>query len=224
MYDPNFKNTLIFSLRMVSFQTSQCLQDVVNLAVLLLIKCFANLKSRNIIYLPVWSRLSYPTIFPIYQSLIFWEKKTPKFIQINCWDETSFEAFHSKVKSHIESLDMNRDLFSDPNENYRQFEEIILKAKAKYLAPKTARFKKHKHKLSHWMTNGIINSIKFLDKLFLKLKTLNSGSELYDSVSFNLKSYNKILKKLIRQAKVKYYSDQFDKNKSNIRLTWSTIK
>ena len=67
---------------------------------------------------------------------------------------------------------MDRDLFSDPNENYRQFEEIFFKAKAKYLAPKTVRFKKHKHKLSRWMTNGILNSIKFRDKLFLKLKTL----------------------------------------------------
>ena len=151
-------------------------------------------------------------------------KHTPKFVQINCSDETSFEAFHSEIKSHIESFDMDRDLFSDPNENYRQFEEIILKAKAKYLAPKTVRFKKHKHKLSRWMTNGILNSIKFRDKLFLKLKTLNSGSELHDSVSVNLKSYNKILKKLIRQTKIKYYSDQFDKNKSNIRHTWSTIK
>ena len=143
MNDPNFKNTLIFSLRMVSFQTSQCLQDVVNLAVLLSIKCFANLKSRNIIYLPVWSRLAYPIIFPIYQSLIFWKKTkhTPQFVQINCSDATSFEAFNSEVKSHIESFDMDRDLFSDPNENYRQFEELILKAKAKYLEPKTVRFK-----------------------------------------------------------------------------------
>ena len=32
------------------------------------------------------------------------------------------------------------------------------------------------------------------------------------------------LKKLIRQAKIQYYADQFNKNKSNIRHTWSTIK
>ena len=151
-------------------------------------------------------------------------KHTPKYVQINCSDESSFEAFHSEVKSRIESFDMDRDLFSDPNENNLQFEEIILKAKAKYLAPKSVKFKKHKHKLFRWMTNGILNSIKFRDKLFLKLKTLNSASELHESVRVNLKSYNKILKKLIRQAKIKYYSDQFDKNKSNIRHTWSTIK
>ena len=32
------------------------------------------------------------------------------------------------------------------------------------------------------------------------------------------------MKKLIRQAKIQYYADQFNKNKSNIRHTWSTIK
>ena len=146
-------------------------------------------------------------------------RHTPKFVKINCSDETSFEAFHSEVKSRIENLNMDPDLFSDPNDNYRRFEEIILNAKAKHLAPKTIRFKKHKHKLSQWMTSGILNSIKFRDKLFLELKTLNSTSELHDSINANLKSYNKILKKLIRLAK-----NQFDKNKSNIRHTWSTIK
>ena len=84
--------------------------------------------------------------------------------------------------------------------------------------------KKHKHKLSKWITNSILNSIKFRDKLFLKLKKLNSCNELHGHISFNLKSYNKILKKLIRQARIQYYSDQFDRNKSNIRHTWSTIK
>ena len=128
-------------------------------------------------------------------------RHTPKFVKINCSDETSFEAFHSEVKSHIENLNMDPDLFSDPNDNYRQFEEIIVNAKAKHLAPKTVRFKKHKHKLSQWMTSGILNSINFRDKLFLKLKTLNSTSELHDSINANLKWYNKTLKELIRLAK-----------------------
>ena len=45
-----------------------------------------------------------------------------------------------------------------------------------------------------------------------------------DRLSANLKSYNKTLKKLIRQSKIQYYADQFNENKSNIRHTWSTIK
>ena len=63
---------------------------------------------------------------------------------------------------------MDRDLFCDPNENYQQFEDIILNAKVKHLAPKTVKLKKKKkHKLSQWMTNGILNSIKYRGKYFL---------------------------------------------------------
>ena len=43
-------------------------------------------------------------------------------------------------------------------------------------------------------------------------------------LSVNLSSYQTILKKTTRMAKCKYYADQFETNKSNIRHTWSTIK
>ena len=45
-----------------------------------------------------------------------------------------------------------------------------------------------------------------------------------DSIDSDLKSYNNSLKKLIRQAKIKYCTEQCSKNKSNIRHTWSIIK
>ena len=90
---------------------------------------------------------------------------------------------------------MDRDLFCDPNENYQHFDEIILNAKTKHFAPKTVKFKKHKHKLSQWVTYGILNSIKYRDKIFLKSKATSNGTDLHKRLSENLKSYNKILKK-----------------------------
>ena len=151
-------------------------------------------------------------------------KHASKFVKINRSDDNSFQAFHDEIKSHFDTFEMDPDLFCDPNINYQRFEEILLNAKSRHLSPKTVKFKKHKHKLSQWMTNGILNSIKYRDKMFLKLKALSAGTDLHDRLSANLKSYNKTLKKLIRQAKIQYYADQFDKNKSNIRHTWSTIK
>ena len=38
------------------------------------------------------------------------QRHTPKYVKINRTDETSFKAFHSEVKSRIESLDMDLDL------------------------------------------------------------------------------------------------------------------
>ena len=64
---------------------------------------------------------------------------------------------------------IKRDLLNDPNENYNAFEKIILDAKDKFLSPKKVWFKKYRHKLSPWITNGILTSIKQRDKIHLSL-------------------------------------------------------
>ena len=115
-------------------------------------------------------------------------------------------------------------LLGDPNDNYTIFEEIIFKAKAKHLQPKTVRFKRYKHKLSPWMTKAILISIKMRDKLFCKLKSTPEISTHYADLEHNLSEYKKLLKKIIRLAKTKYYAEQFDKNKANSRHVWATIK
>ena len=65
-----------------------------------------------------------------------------------------------------------------------------------------------------------------MDKWYskLELKSLSLGTVLHNKIDLELRSYNNLLKKIIRQAKIQYYTDQFSKNKSNIRHTWSTIK
>ena len=104
------------------------------------------------------------------------------------------------------------------------FRKKYSECKTKHLAPETVKFKKDKHKLSQWMTNSIFNSIKHRDRIFLKLQALSNGTDLHMRLSENFKSYYKILKKIIRQAQIQWYADQFNKNKSNIRHKWSTIK
>ena len=96
--------------------------------------------------------------------------------------------------------------------------------KPSILLPKQLKFQKGKNKLSQWMNNGILNSIKHRDEIFLKLKALSNGTDLHERLSENLKSYNKMLKTLIRQAQIRYYAGQFNKNKSYIRHTWFTIQ
>ena len=86
------------------------------------------------------------------------------------------------------------DLFANPNDNYNKFEDIILNAKAKFLSPKIVRFKKYKHKLSPWMTNGILQSLKFKDKLYLDMKATKQETEKYESLKSHLQAYNSLLK------------------------------
>ena len=100
----------------------------------------------------------------------------------------------------------------------------MVDTKSKYLAPKTVRFKKYKHRLSPCITDGILRSINYRDQLFRKVRPIPNGTDLHSSLSANVSSYQPKLKKTIRMAKCKYYADQFVKNKSNIRHPRSTIK
>ena len=147
----------------------------------------------------------------------------PKFVNVNNNSESAFQSFSREISTSLENWNLNRNLFGDPNENYNMMENIILQAKSKYLSPKTVRFKKYKHKISPWLTAGILQSIKCRDVLYRRLLSTPRESVQYCSIEQNLDTYKKLLKKTIRLAKAKYL-DQFEKNKSNIRHTWSTIK
>ena len=104
------------------------------------------------------------------------------------------------------------------------FEKIILDAKTKHLSPKSVRFKKYKHKISPWINNDILRSIRERDDLHKTLVSTASDAPNHDMLKHDLQNLKATLKKKIRCAKAKYYVDIFDKNKSNIRHTWAAIK
>ena len=74
------------------------------------------------------------------------------------------------------------------------------------------------------MTENILRSIKFRDKLYKQYlsKPLNSTEKLIHKS--NLRVFNKILKKDISEAKKSYYYNEFNKYKRDIKKTWDTIK
>ena len=87
---------------------------------------------------------------------------------------------------------------------------------AKCMPTKKVKINKHKHKKSKWITQGIIRSITFRDKLYLKMKLSPKDSAEYSVIKINLKTYNNILKRNITwQAKILYYQHQFDQYKNN---------
>ena len=57
----------------------------------------------------------------------------------------------------------------------------------------------------------------------IKMRALETSPH-YADLEHNLSEYKKLLKKIIRLAKTKYYAGQFDNNKANSRHVWATIK
>ena len=146
-----------------------------------------------------------------------------KFVYVQDKSPSAVENFISDVQNRIENEPINSDLLQDPNLNYDILEAVVTDAKNKFMPFKKKKFNKYKHKLSPWISQGIIRSIKFRDNLYNRLKLLPLESELHHTTKINLTTCNKILQKSIRAAKFSYYNDQFTKYKSDSRKTWSTI-
>ena len=125
------------------------------------------------------------------------------------------------IHNDLEEKNIYEKLYKSPmadvNQNYN-----IMHQEA-YTKKKIVKSNRHKHKLSKWITHGIIKSIKYRDKLYKTLKRTHQESPDYTILKVNLKAFNTLLKKTIRAAKYMYYESNFRRNKTNIRNTWKTI-
>ena len=140
-----------------------------------------------------------------------------RYLQVTKSDDTSINKFIIELQNrNIYSL-LDKELFIDPNKNYEIIENTINDCKEKHLPTRTVKFNKHKHKNSEWITKGIIKSIQFRDKLYLRLKKTPQESQLHFTLKQNLKTYNIMLNKLIIKAKKDYYQNEFYKYKRDIK-------
>ena len=83
---------------------------------------------------------------------------------------------------------------------------------------KIVKFNKYKHKKSMWITQGILRSIQYRDKLCKQLKLTHPNSSNYEIININLKTYNTILKHTIRAAKKGYFENRFYRFKNDIKI------
>ena len=112
---------------------------------------------------------------------------------------------------------LNKDICADPNENYNLLEEIITDTMNKSIPTVIQKLNKLKHTKTPWITQGIIKSIKFRDKLYFKMKQTPVNTLRYITLKINLKTYNGILRRYIRMAKTMHYHTTFEKCKHNIK-------
>ncbi len=62
----------------------------------------------------------------------------------------------------IEHINLDDYYHVDPNQHYNVRHEIIQQAKITHMPNKLEKFNKYKHKLSSWITKGIIRSIEII--------------------------------------------------------------
>ena len=137
--------------------------------------------------------------------------------------QESINNFKQELKTSniLSKLDLSPD--ADPNSNFNIFNNCIAEIKDTHFKNKTVNYNKYKHKKSAWITQGILKSIKFRNKFYKALRMSEPESNELSSIKSNLRSYNKILRSLIKDAKQSYYRSCFQNFKHNIKKTWSTI-
>ena len=149
--------------------------------------------------------------------------KPPKLIKQKFSSPDAMTNFKNELFNHDFSQDFPQNIDSDPNANYELFLTKFLEIKNRHIPIKMVKFNKHKHKKSKWITYGILNSITQRDNLNLELKKTNRNSPDYQIRKENLKLFNQVLKRSIRQAKTDYYHMIFTKYKDDIKNTWKNI-
>ena len=149
--------------------------------------------------------------------------KPPRLVKKRLDSDKAIEDMLTDMNECDISKKLNNDLSSDPNSNYDILHDHIAQMKDKHLPYKFEKFHKHKHKNNKWISFGIIRSIKTRDALYLKFKRCNKQSSEYNTLKNNLHVFNCILKKTIREAKIKHYDKLFTQYKGDIKKTWQTI-
>ena len=110
------------------------------------------------------------------------QQKPPKYIIKEKHDEASLRSFYNEIESSLRNTHFPNDLTTDPNVTYNLLEKIILSAKEKHLKPVKTKLNHYKHKKNPWISMGIINSTKFRDKMYKRLRLTNCDSPMYETL------------------------------------------
>ena len=143
--------------------------------------------------------------------------------QISLSNSNAYLKFKEDLNSEESQRALNNIIGSNVNNSYSKFSTLLDSLVCRHFTKKTVKFNKYRHKKQKWMTDGILKSIAFRDKLYSELKKTSANSLDYPRKKFNLNSYNKILKQSIRNAKKIYYENYFRNSVNDIKKTWNMI-
>ena len=149
--------------------------------------------------------------------------KPPKRVKQTINNHEAMENMLDYMKSNDIYDKLKTNLLEDPNINYDILHEYMKNTKEIFFPNKYVKFHKHRHKKNKWITSGILRSIKFRDKMYVKFKQCPRHTAEYPILQNNLRVFNSILKGIIREAKIKHYNNLFNQYRGDIQMTWKTI-
>lgn len=130
-----------------------------------------------------------------------------------------------QLQSELAEKDVMQLLDSDDvNINTTRLLSTITEIKNRLTPLNTVKFNKYKHRKEPWMTNEILVSMKKRDRMYIEqLKIEDPGSQRKQSLKTYIQSYNRLIRKCMRNAELNHYSSLFSQYKNDMKKTWRTI-
>ena len=150
-------------------------------------------------------------------------KKRDEFIITVDKSPKNVGIFLEKVATDIQTIQYSTDLLEDPSQNCAKLINCITEQMKNCFPERKVKFNKYRHKIAPWMTNGILQSMRHRDKLYVNMHKSPINSENRKRLETELKQLQTILQKTIRQAKRLHFEVEFTKFSGNCRKTWSVI-
>ena len=135
-----------------------------------------------------------------------------KIIKFRTFDDFSIKKFNFALSRSLVSL---LDGVNDPKTAYTKFHNLIEELYNKYFPLKTKIVSK-KSQSKPWVNQVLISRIKIRDKLSKFSRKGRIARDVYTR-------FRNTLTQQIRDSKAKYFNNQFDLCKNNIRKTWKII-
>lgn len=150
-------------------------------------------------------------------------KASTKFVKLRVNSDRALSNFRNDFRSPAYRPRIDRIMSDNPNESYSRLNNLLTEIHEKHFPSRLVRFNKYKHKKLEWLTSGILKSVAYKDKLYAILKRTNLEDPLYSARQINFKTYNRILRQILRAAKRTYYTKFLDKYKNDAKKTWNLI-
>ena len=136
-----------------------------------------------------------------------------KFINIEKLDDHSMSKFVNELISLDIYEKLDKQLNSDPNNNFEVLSQILKYAREKHLPKKKVKYQNKLHKKSKWIPSGTLKFINTKDRLYTVLIQTDSSNTVYVRLLDGFKQYRAELRRCIRKAKRDYYTSIFNQHK-----------
>ena len=139
------------------------------------------------------------------------------------YDHESIQSFVTEISNANIYDKLQKNLNTNPNHNYEILLKHLLNAKLKHIPKKVKNFNKRRHSKEKWMTKELLQEIVTKNKMYVTWKTTSVNHNNYEQIKQRFKSYEKIVKKDIKEAKQRYFDQIFTAYKNDMKKTWKTI-